>query len=208
MRAGKRDSSFVRGIDLESTKIADAHQGRRHRRVPLRLPIRTIFNGGRPVQAVLTDLSVRGCAVLTNAQPVAGDTAELRIPDLGILRGRVTRVSGAEIGIALAGNRLDRQKRADALMVFLNNPDSAERSTRYPFAQESVLETMNGRIAHCTIKDLSETGALVETALVPAIGEKVRIGQRRGTVVRHHADGIGVTFIAGSKPRREGGHGS
>lgn len=174
--------------------IAEASRGRRHRRVSMRLPITFTLPSGARHEGVLSDLSVRGAAVIARPGVLAGDVLTLNIPDLGAIVGRVRRLYPGGFGMALSGSKEERLARADALTVFLNRPETASRAVRFPMAQESVIETMTGRVAHCVILNVSRSGASVATALFPEIGEKVRIGRKAGVVTRHHADGISVTF--------------
>lgn len=175
-------------------EIADASHGRRHRRVSMRLPVTFTLPDGVRRDGVLNDLSVRGAAIIARPGALAGDDVTLHVPDLGTLTGRVRRLYARGFGLALGGTKDDRLARADALTVFLNRPETAARAVRFPMAEESVVETMTGRVAHCVILDISKTGASIATALYPEIGEKVRIGRKAAIVTRHHADGIGVNF--------------
>jgi len=57
----------------------------------------------------------------------------------------------------------------------------------------------NGEAYPCRVLDLSLSGAALEIADRPAIGERVRVGRTDGRVVRHTAEGIAVEF--GSKAK-------
>lgn len=179
----------------EPTRLADATEGRRHRRVPMRLPCKFKLPDGKLRQGVLSNLSVSGAAVVCRPGALNGDRVELIVPDLGRYQGKVVRLNPRGFGVTLSGARQDRVARADALQIFLNRPAASSRAVRYPMAEEAVIETVTGQVAHCLILDVSETGASVATALYPRIGETVMIGRKRGIVARHHEDGLGITFM-------------
>lgn len=46
-----------------------------------------------------------------------------------------------------------------------------------------------------TLVDISRTGAQIRTDLRASVGERVFLGRRAATVVRHTADGIAVSFV-------------
>ncbi|GGY44627.1 PilZ domain-containing protein [Parvularcula lutaonensis] len=179
----------------EPSRLAEAARGRRHRRVPMRLPMKFKLPDGKARQGVLANLSVSGAGVIARPGALNGDKVELVVPDLGRFTGTVVRLNPRGFGVELSGTRADRIARADALQIFLNRPSENSRAVRYPLAEEAVLETVTGQVAHCLILDVSETGASVATALYPRIGETVMIGRKRGIVARHHEEGLGITFM-------------
>lgn len=194
-------SAFEPERFFEPARIHDAEQGRRHRRVSMELPMKYRLAGGELQPGVLADLSVRGAWIAARPGAMVGDEVSLFVQDLTRLDGKVARLGDRGFGVSLGGGKADRAARADALMVFLNRPSQHSRAVRYPTAEESVLETVTGQVAHCVILDVSETGASVATALYPALGEKVRVGRKRGVVVRHHEDGIGISFTGSDGQR-------
>ncbi|MCQ8186126.1 PilZ domain-containing protein [Parvularcula maris] len=167
---------------------------RRHRRVELTMPISILYKGGERGPGVLSDLSLRGASVIAPKAPLAGDLVTLRIGDIGDLPARVRRLAPSGFAAELLGDRRARCALADALTIHLNKPESFVRAVRYPQDQDAVLQLDDGRVARCTVINLSETGAKLTTALIPLVGESVRVGARRGMVERHLPGGIAVSF--------------
>ncbi|MEE4210642.1 MAG: PilZ domain-containing protein [Parvularcula sp.] len=172
----------------------EPHERRRHRRVPVGLPCRFELPRAGERRGELIDLSVRGAGVAAAPGAVIGDRVTLRIGDVGQIAGEVIRVDGRGFGLMLSGGKAARIARADQLMVLLQGGSAAGRAVRFPQGRETVLERFNGEVAYCTILDVSETGASIACSLLPALGERVRIGRKRAEVVRYHSDGFGVAF--------------
>ncbi|NNU15454.1 hypothetical protein HK107_03850 [Parvularcula sp. ZS-1/3] len=181
-------------FEQDAERLEDAADGRRERRVSLRLPLYFRLPDGRRRPGVLADLSVRGAAVIAPPAAILRDEVVLEVPDLGTLQGKVRRLTDKGFGITLTGTKSERIARADALTVFLNRPSEADRPVRFPTREQAVLTTADGFSVQCVILDISGTGASIATALFPSIGATVRIGRKKGVVTRHHAEGIGISF--------------
>jgi hypothetical protein len=175
-------------------QIGEASEKRRHRRVPVGLPCRFSLPRNGEREGVLLDLSVRGAGVSAARGAVIGDRVTLKVADIGQVAGQVIRVDEGGFGLILGGGKAERVARADQLMVLLHHTNGPNRARRFPQGRETVLERANGEVAHCTIIDVSETGASISSLLRPALGERVRIGRKRAEVVRYHRDGFGVAF--------------
>lgn len=200
----KNDERFVRPGDEERLKGSPAD--RRYRRVRVHLPVRFLLPDGIERHGHVTDLSVRGAAVASPPAAIVGDAIVLHVGDVGRLAGKVAGLHDKGFGVMLAGSKEERQFLADALTVLLHPESSFKRAMRFSNENETVLETDSGLRAFGRIVDLSETGASIATAMFPALGERVRIGRKRGTVVRHTPGGIGVTFRR-DDPQTEKTHG-
>lgn len=167
---------------------------RRHRRVNVGKPIQYRIAAGPKRQGMLDNLSLKGAAISSLPGAVMGDRVEVFVPDLGTFEGRVIRVKENGFSLALRGGKAARVALADALTVFMNEDKTSGRAVRFPAGEESILETMTGEVAYCSVLDVSASGASISCALKPKIGDKVRIGRKRATVVRHHPDGFAVSF--------------
>jgi len=164
--------------------------------VPVRMPIQYRIGDGNKLHGLLDNLSIKGAAISSLPAAVMGDKVEVFVPDLGTLEGRVIRITKNGFSLSLHGGKAARVALADALTVFFNEEKPSGRAVRFPTSEESVLETVNGQVAYCSVLDISASGASIACPLKPNVGEKVRIGRKRATVVRHHPDGFAVSFTS------------
>lgn len=178
----------------QDAELQGSPANRRYRRVQVRLPVRFVLPDGVDRIGFVTDLSVRGAAVASPPAAIVGDDVVLYIGDVGRLAGKVAGLHDRGFGVKLSTSKDERLFLADALTVLLNPESTFDRAMRFSNENEAILETDSGLRAFGRIVDVSETGASIETAMYPNLGERVRIGRKRGTVVRHFPGGIGVTF--------------
>jgi len=200
-RATTNDTGFVRHGNDGALKGSPAN--RRYRRVLAKRPVRFVLPDGETRHGELIDASVRGLSVAAPRCALVGDEVELFVGDLGRLRGRIAGLHERGFGVQLATSKDQRVFLADALTVMLN-PDLAEpRHVRFAKGDETVIETPAGDVGHCRIIDLSETGAQLSTTLIPDVSERVLVGRKRATVVRHFEGGVGITFTRGAPQKSE-----
>ncbi|MEM1381798.1 MAG: PilZ domain-containing protein [Pseudomonadota bacterium] len=178
----------------EEDRLVGNPADRRHRRVAVRLPVRFILPDGVDRRGIVTDLSIRGAAIISEPGAIVGDAVILHIADLGRWAGQVAGLQERGFGVRLAASKEERLFLADALTAFLNPESTFDRAVRFSHESETILETESGTHAFGRLLDVSESGASIATALFPDCGEKIRVGRKRGTVIRHHPGGISVTF--------------
>jgi CheY-like chemotaxis protein len=76
------------------------------------------------------------------------------------------------------------------------NGAERRRNKRVPLGQSTtVIILRNDEAFECRVLDLSLSGAALQLAARPPIGERVRVGRTEGRVVRHTNDGIAVEFV-------------
>ena len=68
----------------------------------------------------------------------------------------------------------------------------------------TVIALRNGEQYDCQILDFSLSGAALRLEARPAIGERVRVGEAEGRVVRHTNEGVAVEFTNGARPTSTG----
>jgi len=76
-----------------------------------------------------------------------------------------------------------------------NNADERRIAARKKIDRGgTVMSLRNGEVHSCRVIDLSLTGAALEVAVRPAIGERVHVGRTSGRIVRHTNEGVSVEF--------------
>lgn len=145
------------------------------------------------------NISPGGIALLA---PVAGQMGErivVYLNDLGRFEGELVRSFNGGFALRIGGTLHKREKVANQLTWILNrhqlNLDEDRQHERIVPAKQSIMLTRSdGSEARARVLDVSLGGASVSVLPQPTIGEPVTIGLIRGTVVRHHDQGIGIRF--------------
>ena len=93
-----------------------------------------------------------------------------------------------------------RDRLADQLTWFANRdscslPDGRRHERMVPFMRRTLLRLPDGQEIIAKIRDVSLSGAGIETEVRPDAGEQIMIGSRPAVVVRHFDGGIGAEFV-------------
>jgi CheY-like chemotaxis protein len=73
--------------------------------------------------------------------------------------------------------------------------DERRRAMRVRVERGTTMTILgNGKEYNCRVLDLSLSGAALEIAVRPAIGERIHVGRTQGRVVRHTNEGVAVEF--------------
>jgi hypothetical protein len=177
---------------------------RRHRRVPITLLGRFMRANKQEFPCKLVDISVGGAAIHTPVEVEQGERILATFDNLGAIEGHVVRTFAGGFAIELQATQYKRDKLASQITWLMNRHELGEaadlrRHERIAIAnskKEATLKLDEGVSVPANIIDFSMSGASISTTARPPIGHHVQIGKIKGKVVRHHADGIAIEFLA------------
>ena len=168
---------------------------RRHRRVPMKLGVRFLLDDGSEQNGHVTNISIGGMAIASEARPAQGSNIIAYVQDLGRLEGVVSRIDddGFAVRLTLSAMRRDKLEERLGTGSKLRGAE-ARKHHRETTSGVTRIQRSDGRELPCRVIDLSLGGVSVETAEWPPLGEQVMVGKMRGRVVRHHEMGIAIEF--------------
>jgi hypothetical protein len=151
------------------------------------------------LDCTVINLSVGGAGLYCLEPPPLEAFVVLYVTGFGRFEGVTTRFVKGELGLKFICKDAKRKRLEEDLAGFVREGMvGVTRLRRYPraaaSAQISQFTCANGESVPCKLLDVSLQGALLKTAVRPAIGEVIRLGQTRAWVIRHHAEGVGVQF--------------
>ena len=179
---------------------------RRHERIDLCVNGRLMVPDGQEFSCKVTDISLVGIALQSEAHVLIGDNLIIYLDDLGRFEGPVCRFlkEGFAIELKLADtHRVKVEERIQWLSSMQKGENTdAENLRQFPrrtsntrsLGTTSKIILENGEQIDCKVLDMSLSGVLVGTHLRPPIGSPVTIGRMKGCVVRHAPEGIGIQF--------------
>lgn len=174
---------------------------RRHRRVPLELAGRFMRSNREEHVCRLKDVSVGGAFVQSDNIPEIGERIVAYFDQLGGLEGVVSRIMPAGFAFQFKVSDHKREKLAAQIMWLLNREDFPDELGRQherigASGRKATMRFDDGVMIDVELLDLSASGASVRTPARPALGEEIVLAKIRAVVRRHHADGIGLQFLA------------
>lgn len=182
-------------VDAGADTQGVSSERRRHRRSVMNLNVRFLLQDGSEHNGQVSDISVGGMMIKSDARPSQGAIVIAYVQDLGRLEGMVSRSDETGFGVRLTLSALRRDKLEERLSNERKaGTAQARRHEREMTPGVTRLVRGNGNEIACRVIDLSLSGVSVETAEWPALGEEVMVGKMRGRVVRHHELGIAVEF--------------
>lgn len=172
---------------------------RRFQRVALPLSGRFMRSDKQEFACQMLNISPGGIALAADTRGEVGERIVVYIDDLGRFEGELTRVFEGGFAITLCGTAYKREKIANQLTWLVNRDglDLAEDRAHeriVPIKEHVKLVLADGTEHEARLLDVSLGGASVSVLPKPDVGELVVIGLIRGTVVRHHDQGIGIRF--------------
>ena len=196
---------------LQSAAAAMSAQGRPgtdrrlNQRTPLVLLGRFMRASRHEYPCKLTDISVRGAAVMSPVVVEPGEHIVAYFDHIGGIEGTVVRQFEGGFAVDLIATQHKREKIAATLTWLLNKhelqPSPDRRHERVRAANEkSTLKLDEGISVECSVIDISLSGASIATPARPAIGSEVVFGKLRCRVMRHHDQGIAVAFLDIQEP--------
>ncbi|MBI1212851.1 MAG: PilZ domain-containing protein [Alphaproteobacteria bacterium] len=188
----KKDANKQSGAHDATSRSTDR---RKHKRSPLKLGVRFLIADGTEHTGTVTDISLGGMAIQTDAEPDQGSIVIAYVEGFGRLEGMVARLNNKGFAVHLTLSAIKREKLEERLSTNKKTaPQEGRRHERETTSAATRIVRADGRELPCRVIDLSLGGVSVETAEWPALGEQVMVGKMRGRVVRHHELGIAIEF--------------
>lgn len=193
----------VRKDDRDHPNVRQKPDRRRHQRVELRLTGRFMCDGAD--HTFLTeDISCGSAKLEAAAVPGVGAKIICYFDELGRVAGEVVRETENGFAVQFQSPQHKKDKLADRLVWLLNHEkyDLADEraSPRKATGGPALITRANGTQLQCRVIDISLTGAAFEfDGPVPIVGEHVRVGSLRGSVVRAITGEFAIRFIHAKK---------
>ena len=180
--------------------ITDAVQGedsRKHRRVLLPAPVRYRLPDGSEQPGRIMNISAGGAFIRARPGTAVADHLILYIHKLGRFEADVVRIERNGFAVTFTSKKKRLKRTADTLIWLINGGDrelNRRGAARIRQDKPATLILSDGSQKPCRVIDISVTGASVGIDPKPPVGESITLGRMRGTVVRHHDEGVGVEF--------------
>ena len=156
------------------------------------LEVRYMLVDRREGRCPLIQLTADEAVIATPERPEIGSPIISYVQGFGRFEGTVSGFSSTGLHIAIQASDSQRQRMQERLAGA-----DMRRAPRVQLSDNhSTLVLEGGVEIRCQVRDISLTGAALETDMRPAIGSNLLIGRTKGKVVRHFPGGIGIEFIA------------
>jgi hypothetical protein len=189
----------------ETDYLQDARAFRRFQRVPVTLFGRYMLENRREFPCQTVEMSPGDMALFAPVKARVGEKVVVYLDELGRFAGMTARQT--ETGFALTMNLSPgkRNRLADQLTWFANRQscslsDGRRHERIVPLMQRTLLRLPDGQEIIAKIRDVSLSGAGVETDVRPDAGAQIVIGSTPAIVVRHFEGGIGAEFARPFEP--------
>ncbi|MEX0645830.1 MAG: PilZ domain-containing protein [Parvularculaceae bacterium] len=173
---------------------------RAFKRRPIELGVRFISREDLETTGTVIDISEGGLAMHTDAAASIGDTIIAYPEGLGRLTGAVVRKFDGGIAIQFELSETQRvylTKRIDSAVKGVPYIRLLERRAHKRLALNLESEARliaSGETFKCEVVDISESGASINAAERPPIGEAIQIGTLKGLICRHTDEGFAIDF--------------
>lgn len=135
--------------------------------------------------------------------PIAGEPGErivVYLDQMGRFEGELVRCFPGGFAVKLSGTAYKREKIANQLTWLVNRgqldlEEDRQHERVVPSKTHMKITLSDGSQRDCRLLDVSLGGASVSVLPKPQVGEALTLGLIRGTVVRHHDQGIGIRFL-------------
>ena len=147
----------------------------------------------------ITNVSPGGLALMAPVACRTGERVVIYADELGRFEGDVVRLFEGGFAIRLNSTSYKREKIANQLTWILNKGQlklAEERAfgRTFPSRRHVKITFTDGSQTECRVQDVSLNGVSLSVRPRPEVGAPVTVGLIRGTVVRHHENGIGIRF--------------
>lgn len=184
----------------EPEMALQASERRAYQRIPLELRGRFMRSDRSEFDCIVRDISGSGMSLITEEPTEVGERVVAYISEIGRLEGDVVRVweEGFAIQFAISPFKREKLLRALCNLDKAGEDDdemAARRHHRFvPERRGSDFTLPDGRSYPCEVIDMSLSGASIRVGVIPGIGTTVYLGKMRGTVARHHPEGVAIEF--------------
>ncbi|HEY8580690.1 MAG TPA: PilZ domain-containing protein [Beijerinckiaceae bacterium] len=182
-------------------KPVDAQDKRRHFRYQLRMPAKFLLLDTREEKVgVLTDVSASGAAVETDSAPPVGTNVVLHAEPIGLIPAKVVRLTSGGFASEFQISDAKREKLATLLkwsasMITTGRNVPRAHDRIRPANVTVTVRLRSGQVETCNVRNLSRSGAAIDSTKRPPIDSLVTLGQHRARVVRHDPGGYAVEFL-------------
>ncbi len=160
-------------------------------------------NKGEAIRCTLIDISPGGAAVSCRHLLSSGDVVVLYVDELGKFEGDVVDHTEQRLSIRFDQSERARKRAMEKIALFKHGRlKDVPAMQAVHYAYDPVMSRFSwsdGRTADCEILDISLTEASLRTDTRPRLNDIIHIGLSSARVIRHHADGIRIEFLGGSR---------
>jgi hypothetical protein len=178
---------------------AEPLKDRRHDyRVSVSIPGRYMLEDRREFPCRTVDFSSNGVCLALPVRGKQGERVVVYLDYIGRIEGIIIRDTPLGFALALTHPANKREKIADQLTYLLNREHLGKADRRHdrivPNLRHAILHLSDGREHLVKLIDISVSGAAIGTQLRLPMNEKVRLGAREGSIIRHFESGMAVEF--------------
>lgn len=173
---------------------------RKHRRVSVSVAGRFMREDRQEYPCQVINMSAGGMAMLAPVTCKTGERIVAYLNNLGRLEGIVVRAFEGGFAVRIMASLYKRERIANLLTWLVNQEslglgEERKHERVVPRINASKLILPNGDVHNCRIIDVSLSGASVACTVKPPVGTMVILGRMRGSVVRHHDQGLALQFV-------------
>lgn len=183
----------------EPDYLQDARAFRRFQRVPVVLFGRYMLENRREYPCQTVEMSPGDMALFAPVKARVGEKVVVYLDQLGRFAGVTARQTDTGFALTMNLSPAKRNRLADQLTWFANRRscsliDDRRHERIVPLMQRTLLRLPDGQEVIAKIRDISLSGAGLETEVRPVEGARIIIGSTPAIVVRHFEGGIGAEF--------------
>ncbi len=172
---------------------------RRHARVKISLLGRYMLNNRQEFPCQTVDFSPGGIGLIAPVRGAIGERVVCYFEHIGRIEGEVVRHTDSGFAIIIQATPRKRDKLASLLTWLANRhelglPEDRQHERIVPVHKTVKLRLEEGIELKGRLIDVSVSGAGIELAVRPAVGQSIIVGSTHARVVRHFNDGIAVQF--------------
>jgi hypothetical protein len=194
-------NSAVEGTRAERGQGISRDEKRAFPRYRTKFIGRYMLTDMRESECVVVDVALGGITLTGPRIGKIGESVVVYIDQLGRVRGDIVRFIEGGFALKLTLTTPATEKLAAQLdnMQAENNLESFPNERRRELRIEPEEKVCRfsfplGEGAECKVRNLSRSGADLQTRHRPRIGSPVQLGQLRGKVVRHTKYGVAIAF--------------
>lgn len=173
---------------------------RRHARVRVTLLGRYMLADRTEFPCQTIDMSPGGAALFAPIKGEIGERVVVYLDDLGRLEGVVVRQLESGFAVKFNVPAVKRDKLADQLTWLANRrelglPEDRRHDRVTPIEQRYSMCLPDGMRLAVVVLDVSVSGAMIQSEIIPEAGAIVTIGTTKGRVVRRDENQFGIEFL-------------
>ncbi len=169
-------------------------------RVRIRLLGRFMREDKEEYPCQIVNMSAGGLAIHAPTAGALGEHLVVYVDQIGRVEGTVSRTFPEGFAVEISATNYKREKIVNQLTWLVNRTrlNMAEERTHErvsPNRPNTQMTLLDGSVLPCQVLDISLSGASVAVNPRPPMGQPVVLGLTRGSIVRHHEQGVGIRFL-------------